>query len=170
MPSLPVAIRRAPLPRRRVRGFTLIELVVVLIIVGVLAAAAMPRYLALGRDARLASLRAMNGALWTATSTVHTACGLIVGCDYGLIVQSVTIGGRPAEIDYGWLNAGDSLGAGQIDSWVDVSGFTAVLTDALHTTFTLDGAPDPANCSVTYEEASFNPAKVPTITSKTSGC
>ena len=143
---------------RKEKGFTLIELVMVIVILGILAAFALPRFADLGGDARTSSLQGLAGAIKSAASIAYSAqlaSGNGLGADVTLEGTAITMVNGFPTADADWIVA-----AANIDD--DDYPTSAGGTDGGETiTFTLQ-----TDCTVAYQAANAATDNTAPITSR----
>ena len=134
-------------------GFTLIELVVVIALLGILAAFAIPRFASLEREARAATTQGLSGSVRSAAAMAH-------GLHLATGLAAVDMEGNTIDIVNGYPDA-ETIA----DTLADSTGFT-VSDDGTTTTFAKTGVAGP--CEVEYTEAAVN--NPPSVVVDTSGC
>jgi MSHA pilin protein MshA len=114
------------------RGFTLIELVMVIVILGVLAAVAIPKFVDLKGDAQLAAMKATAGAAAAASTINYAGCAANSNAPLaGKCVKILNCSGVPA------LLSGGAWPTGYAST--DVTPAATANGDTLACTLTLTG-------------------------------
>ena len=164
------------------KGFTLIELIVVIVILGILAVTAAPRFIDVQSDARGATLDGMKGALQSAGQMVY-AKSAIAGTQSSAS-SSVSVNGNPVPTVYGYPSG--AMTDTQVPTIVDPTGWTVtegaggaavdspaagsfgISPEGVSVDFTKTAETD-ASCHVLYTSAASDGA-LPSITVVKGGC
>jgi MSHA pilin protein MshA len=143
------------------KGFTLVELVVVIAVLAILAAMALPKFISTQVQARVASIRGLEGALLSTTSLAHSAA-VLAGVDTSAS-SSIVMEGQTVSLAYGYPT-GAAAGIGTAVTLS--SGYVATYAAG---TATINLPSAMVNCNVTYTQAAsaVSPA---VIVATVSGC
>ncbi|MGO2497035.1 MAG: type II secretion system protein [Vibrio litoralis] len=148
-------------------GFTLIELVVVIVILGILAVTAAPKFLNLQDDAKVSAVKGLAGAMKGAAGITYGKAAVrgVESLDAGASGASITIGDDTVNLKFGYPTV-DSLPL--VVDGLDTDDWAVTTSSATSISYGYTGF----DCVATYDVTDTDvntPAKI-TVEGQAEGC
>ena len=176
---------------KKTKGFTLIELIIVIVILGILSVVAAPRFLDISSDARISALDGMIAAMQSALS-LTVSYSQLKGLSNELNQDLTLPDGKVVRFDYGypetdwetaWVNmltgsftlksSGGNCNADTdwcVDSDFEISSDVTIPGATRATIFWLTGMNTAENCYIYYAYDASSKGNRPVIGKVISGC
>lgn len=135
------------------QGFTMIELIMVIVILGILAAVALPRFYDLQTDARMAKMQAVLGSIKSASAIAHSGY-LVTGTN----PTSISMEGSTVPLVNGYPDVNATAASSGIV--IAAGGLTDYNLSATATVLTVSPDSSHTSCTITYTEAASGAAPV----------
>ncbi|WOH35894.1 type II secretion system protein [Thalassotalea fonticola] len=158
------------------KGFTLIELVIVIVILGILAATAAPKFIDLTGDARESVMAGLEGSMQSAVEISHakaliegetaTSGEIQIGSDFYALANGWPIAVSGTGVTTDGFGIKDLL---EIDTTADTGDFEITSESGSTIIFTHPDAEDKLTCIVQFDNA-VDAETRPDITTDFSGC
>jgi len=147
---------------RTSQGFTLIELIVVIVILGILAATALPKFVNLGGDARRSVMKGVEGSMRAANAILYAKAAVAGSQSAASTTIPHPAGAGTVAVAYGFASNATELA--KVMDLSPAADFTNTGAEIRHS-----GAGTPASCQVAYTAAT-SATTPPVYTTTLTGC
>ena len=151
---------------KKQQGFTLIELIIVIVILGILSAIALPKFVNLAGDARGSVVQGVSGSMAAANALVSARANILGTLGTTATPVNVNVGGATVSVANGFAASATALAL--VMDLQPAADFTIAAASIQHARATTVGA----TCAVAYTAATLAAGVItpPTYVATITGC